>query len=264
MSQEFFTEIFRLFAEYGNDLTIYCDARNAVPDEKDTDQKHYPKISHADKIMLARIVNTLGANYNSKLAKLYVAFEKFVETGEGSVKVIKPDNCIEIIPINTIMHGGIDIKKIFSSAKKGFSSASKNFSHAAKKGIKSATKSLAKIQAQASSPAESDGASPSAPKQKKDTDIFSQLLSSSSGIFGAGSTIKRINAIIGKIDEFIMKPDIGKIDSALDTPLAKGIIQKINQPVIDELRGTNDALRELVQKLEELQSTKVAMHPVRD
>lgn len=257
MSKEFFSEIFRLFAEYEHDLTIYCHDDMAHNWECEMSDKK--KLSDSDKQLLKHIVKTLGANYNSKLAKLYHAFEIFVETGEGTIKIKMPDGVIEMVPIKTLVGGGFFDKVLGKSKKRSTSrSPEKQRKHDDRKAERKKSKSkqlLHNVRKFAKHTARNVGTAIEMAQQASDA------LEQSTGpeLDANGQPIQRqkrtspfvslagITDIIPQLQKLIKEIHAittGTFDAqqVLDKPVVQTLVRGINAPTLEEFARVNEKL----------------------
>lgn len=273
MSKEFFSEIFRLFAEYEHDLTIYChddmthNWECEMPDKK--------KLSDSDRQLLKHIVKVLGVNYNSKLAKLYNAFETFVETGEGTIKIKLPDGVVEMVPIKTLVGGGFfgsllgskktrtpeqqaahKAKKLARTPEQqaAHKAKKKTASYKIKKFVKGASRHIGTAMelAQQASEAMGQSAEPEIdpdtgrqlPQQKRTSPLM--------GLLGSTSVIQKLQKIIANIDA-LTSGNIN-VQTLLEHKPMPDIINGLNEPTLRELEKMNQLL---IQINDTLQKSRV-------
>jgi hypothetical protein len=263
MSKEFFSEIFRLFAEYEHDLTIYC--HNDMTHNWECEMPDKKKLSDSDKQLLKRIVKVLGVNYNSKLAKLYHAFESFVETGEGTIKIKMPDGVIEMVPIKTLVGGGGFLDALLGSKKKrtpeqqaahnakklSRTPAQQAARDAKKKKLSYKLKKIAKHTArnvgtavemaqqasdalleQSDEPVRDPVTGELKPRQKRTSPLVS--------LFGSTDIIRKLQKIMNEIDDITS----GTFDAQriLGKPVVKTLVNGINAPTLNEIVKINEKL----------------------
>jgi hypothetical protein len=236
--EEFFKEIFRMFVEYENDLTVYCF-------EDDLEKFHcempnVKELSQADKQLLKRVSDILGANYKSKLAHLFASAVKYAETGEGSVKVKKPDGSISSVPIAQLMGGADPQKKdklvSFLNVAKKVVSKVKEQAADPNSTLNQGARAIGKVIDSQSSPNGSD--------KKSATSSLVRSIADTAGVTG------KINDVLTKLNNF---SDIErKIKDILMNTVAPEIVKKVNEPVIKELQEIKKQIKVLEDEVKKL------------
>lgn len=252
MSKEFFSEIFRLFAEYEHDLTIYCHSDKTHDWECDIPDKK--KLSDSDKQLLKHIVKVLGTNYNSKLAKLYTAFEKFVETGDGTIKIKMPDGVVEMVPIKTLIGGGF-FDSLMGPKKQKTRTVEQQIAHQQRKAdrSKSTSKKLAhnivKFGKKASKHLDTaiqtaQDISSSVGLDQQD-DGQPRKKTSLTNLFGSAKLVQKVQKIIDNID-MLTHIDSANVKELLAQKPIPALIEGINQPTLKQLEIMNDKLSQII------------------
>lgn len=229
MSENFFSEIFRMFVEYENDLTVYCFEDELEQFKCDIPNKK--ELSEADKQLLKRVREVLGKNYRSKLAQLFSSAVKYAETGVGTIKIKKPDGTADVVPIARLIGGDPEkVAKSLSGKKKSNTMSS----------IISAASVAAKLGKQAldaSQGLSGDGSNP---------------LGAIGTVLGSSGIMKKIENLLSKIDT-LSTLDANKVKTMLNQTVVTEVIAKVNKPVVDELQELNKQMKLMIDEIKKLQ-----------
>lgn len=239
--EDFFKEIFRMFVEYENDLTMYCFEDKL--EQFHCEMPQQKELSVADKQLLKRVSDVLGANYKSKLAHLFASAVKYAETGEGTVKIKKPDGTLDAVPIAQLM-GGADQKKDKLTS----------FLNVAKKAIDTGKKAATSVQKQLDNPNSVLNQGLQAVGQatsKSGTGDTGSPFGAIGSVLGASGIMKKVEGLLNKV-ESLSTLDANKVKAFMNQTVANEVIAKINEPVVKELQELNKQMKLMVEEIKKL------------